>query len=160
MYVDPSTLEPTETEKTAAWLIDFSKYTGSNYDINTFFSVGLDAGSEYTFSFDYCVKGISTQTTVFNAANEWGLGSTISFSNNQLTGKGNYEATFTADGAAFIPGFQTHIPNGAPQLYVWNLKIVKTGTDENLLEGFQLDRFDGDGKTEGFVSESYVDTEE
>ncbi len=163
--MDPSDLapeEPTEPEKTkkTVWLIDFSKYTGSKLDLNTFFSLPLDAGFKYTFSFDYYVKGASTGTTVFNAAYEWGLGSTISFDNNNLTGKGNYTTIFTADGNAFIPGFQTHVPYGAPQLYVWDLKIVKEGTEENLLKDFKLDSFDGDGKTEGFVSELQVETEE
>ena len=156
--VDTSTLQPTTTKE--AWLIDFSKYVGNNLDVNTFFNVVLAAGSEYTFSFEYCVKGTSTGTTVFNAANEWGLGSTISFPNNSLIGKGNYATTFTADGNAFLPGFQTHIPLGAPQLYIWDLKIIKTGTDENLLKDFKKESFDGDGKNHGFVSESQIDTDE
>lgn len=158
--IDTSTLEPTKPEKKKAWLIDFSKYVGTNLDVNTFFSIALAAGSEYTFSFKYYVEGDSTGTTVFNAANEWGLGSSIAFANNKLTGKGSYTTTFMADGNAFIPGFQTHIPHGAPQLYVWDMQIIKTETGENLLDQLKLENFDGDGKSQGLVSESQIDTDE
>lgn len=158
--VNTSSLKPTETNEETVWLIDFTKYNGSENDIGTFFEVSVEKDSEYTFSFDYCVKGESTGTTVINAACDWGIGSKVSFNNNKLTGKGSYTTTFKADWQSIIPVFQTHVPYGKPQLYIWNMKLVKTGTTMNMLKGFKLDKFTGVMKEEGLVTALNISADE
>ena len=141
------------------WLMDFAAYQGEQLTPNTHFTVNVDKDAKYTFSFKYCVIGKSTGTKVINAAKEWGLGSAVAFDNNSLTGKGEYKTTFTADMGQVIPVFETHTPYGAPQLYVWDIQLVKEGTEENLLAGETSDKFKGDLTDAKLVTLSDVDTE-
>ena len=56
-----------------------------------------------------------------------------------------------------LPTFQTHTPYGKPELYVWNAKLVKTGTETNLLAGKTVDDFIGVMKNNGLVTVTEMD---
>ena len=159
--IDTSKLTGTvvSTYENPTWLFDFSKYEGTQTDPGTYMSIDVEHGAKYTFSFDYCVVGNSTGTTVVNAAKEWGMGSKVEFTNNKLTGKGTYTVTFTADYPKIYPVFQTHIPYGAPELYVWNMKLVKAGEDTNLFGEMTVKSFTGELAKAGLVSIVDVDTD-
>lgn len=159
--VDTSKLTGTvvKTYENPTWLFDFSKYTGSQTDPGAYTSIDVESGSKYTFSFDYCVVGNSTGTTVVNAAKEWGMGSNVEFTNNKLTGKGTYTVTFTADYPKIYPVFQTHTPFGTPELYVWNMKLVKSGDSTNLFGEMTAKSFTGELAKAGLVSIVDVDTD-
>ena len=160
--IDPNTLEPSDSDNLEAimksvWKFDFAGYTGTTTDISAYCSAEVEVGEEYTFSFDYCVKGATTNTTVINAAKDWGMGSNVAFTDNKLTGKGTYTITFTADYAKVYPVFQTHVPHGAPELYVWDMKLIKTGSETNLLAEKTVDNFAGVLKNESLLSVSEMD---
>ena len=156
--VSVSKMDPSEFDKQDVWLFDFESYTGENSSPNASATISVEVGAEYTFSFDYCVVGATTGTTVINAKNAWGQGSNVEFTDNNLTGKGSYTVTFTADHTQVIPVFQTYAPNGKPKLYVWNLKLVKTGGSENLMAGLTPETLGGDMKE--LVSVSRMDPSE
>ena len=156
--MDPSTLEQEEVTLTDVWKFDFANFDdASNLDPGARCPANVEVGQKYTFSFDYYVKGTSTGTTVINAAQAWGLGSNVQFTNNNLTGKGTYTITFTADYAQVLPTFQTHTPYGQPELYVWNVKLVKDGTETNLLADKTADDFIGVMKNKGLVTVTEMD---
>lgn len=150
--IDTTTLKGTNTNEEYVWLIDFSKYEGTDVDILTFFETAVENGQNYTFSFDYYVKGETTGTTVINAASEWRLGSKVVFDNNKLTGRGTYTYKFKADWPSIIPVFQSHVPYGKPQLYISNLKLIKDGSGINLLRGIKIDKLSGVMKEKGLVT--------
>ena len=108
------------------------------------FKVGVEKGKEYTFSFDYCVIGETAGTKLINAAAEWGMGSQVRFSKSNLVGKGTYSATFTADYGDVYPVFQSTLAKGAPQLYLWNLRLVQKDSTVNLLETMPSTEFGGE----------------
>ena len=146
--LDPDTLHPTVSEVQYiagnTWLLDFSRYTGENAVPGMLFKAGVEKGQEYTFSFDYCVIGETTGTKLINAAAEWGMGSQVRFDKNNLVGKGTYSATFTADYGDVYPVFQSTLAKGAPQLYLWNLRLVRKDSPANLLETMPSTEFGGE----------------
>ena len=157
--IDPDTIEPSGDTGSSEniksiWLFDFAGYTGDKADLNAYCAVDVEKDVEYTFSFEYCVIGNTTGTNVGNAAQLWlgANGSKVEFLNNKLTGEGTYTFTFTADYAQIIPVFQTYTPYGAPELYVWDMKLVKTGSEENLLAGKTIDDFKGVLKDHNLIS--------
>ena len=154
--MDPSTLVPTPVAKKNVWLFDFASYTGTSTDPNAYTTLTLESGAEYTISFEYNVVGNGTPKLV-NAAKDWQGASQVSFANNALTGKGTYTYTFTADHTQIIPVFQTHVPNGAPKLYVWDMKLVKTGSETNLLENIAVDNYRGDIKNASLITITEMD---
>ena len=154
-----TTPKPTENIGGKTWLLDFSQYQGTNNDPNTLFTIDVEKGSTYTFSFDYCVDGESSGTKVINAAQAWGMGSNVTFTDNLLIGKGTYTITFKADTEQVIPVFQTHVPYGTPKLYVWNAKLVKQGSSTNILDSTPSSKMKGDLVDAGLVSVSNVDTD-
>ena len=139
------------------YLFDFEVYTGSNQDANAYLSVNVDMGDEYTFSFEYFVDGETPGTVVSNVAQAWGMGSKVAFDNNNLTGKGTYTFTFTADYPELYPTFESHIPHGKPKLYVWNLRLVKKDTGINLLEGKSSEDYEGSLAAGNNVSVTIMD---
>lgn len=154
--VNTKNLKPTVTTRPLeiagnTWLIDFSQYKGKNEDPGVNITLDVEKGTKYTFSFSYCVIGETRSTTIINAAKEWGLGSKVKFDDNNLNGKKTYTTTFTADMVNVIPVFQTHIPNGKPKLYVWDIKLIKVGTDTNLLKGVSSTKFQGDMVDAGLI---------
>ncbi len=128
------------------YLFDFSHYsdTEGKENPNAYIAVDLEPGRQYTFSFQYHVLGETTGTTVINAAKEWAGSSNVAFDSTPLSGKGSYRVTFTADSTSVIPVFQSNVHRGKPMLYVWDLSLVKEGTEENLLERAALSDFQGD----------------
>ena len=162
--IDPDDLQPTQDNSKipiggdSVWLLDFSGYTGENENPNLLFNVEVEKGKTYTFSFQYCVIGESTGTRVINAAKDWGMGSTVAFDNTPLQGKGTYTTTFTADGYPSIyPVFQTYVPSGTPQLYVWDMKLVEEESGEEFLAKLYSRIFQGDLLEAGLVSNVDVD---
>lgn len=157
--IDPDTLEGTmvEVPEDPVWKLDFTGYKGENQDPGAHISATVEPGTEYTFSFDYCVVGETTGITVINAAKDWGMGSNVGFPNNRLNGKGTYTYTFTADYQQLYPVFQCHIPRGAAELYIWNISLVKTGTQDNMFDELVLKSFGGDLAENGLITLEEVD---
>lgn len=147
-----------ETVKNPICLFDFEKYIGEDQNPGAVLPLAVEKGKEYTFSFEYCVIGETTGTTVINAASEWGMGSKVQFKNNRLAGKGKYSFTFTADYPQLYPVFQTHVPKGKPKLYVWNIRLVEKNTQTNLAEELSVKHFQGIMQTGHLVSFVQVDT--
>ena len=153
--IDPETIEASGDMDSSenikpVWLFDFAKYTGTTTDINAYCLADVEVGADYTFSFEYCVIGATTGTTIINAAKDWGMGSNVDFK-QKLTGRGTYTITFIADYAKVYPVFQTHVPFGAPELYVWDMKLVKTGSKTNLLAEKTVDNFAGTLKDSNLI---------
>lgn len=147
-----------ETVKNPVCLFDFEKYTGEDQNPGAVLPLAVEKGKEYTFSFEYCVIGETTGTTVINAASEWGMGSKVQFKNNRLAGKGKYSSTFTADYPQIYPVFQTHVPKGRPKLYVWNIRLVEKNGQNNLAEELSVKHFQGVMQNSHLISFVQVDT--
>ena len=157
--IDPETLEGTVPEVVGnpIWLLDFVGYKGDNLDPGAFLSADVEVGAIYTFSYEYCVDGVTTGTTVINAAKNWGMGSNVDLDSGALSGKSSYSITFRADYPQVHPVFQTHMPYGPPRLYVWNISLVKEGTDENLFGRLRLSSFHGELPEAGLVMALDID---
>ena len=141
-------------EETKAFLIDFESYNGTEENPNVHIVGETKPGDKYTFSFSYRVEGESTGTRVISALNEWGAGSVVKFENNVLQGSGTYSTTFEADYTSVVPVFQTTVSEGKPKLYVWNIKLVKEGTEDNLFGSLSTSNFEGETS---LVSETTID---
>ena len=150
--VGDMTLEQKPIDYKQVWTLDFQNYVGSNADPNVFFTKNVEKGKKYEFSFDYCIEGEARNCTVINAVNAWLGNSEVIFENNQLTKEGTYKQEFTADHEEIIPVFQQHVPQGKAILYIWNLKLVESGQDENLIESLCLDDFAGELCNSGLVT--------
>lgn len=151
--------EEVKAAQAQGYLIDFAQYSGGNVTPGARLTAGnLKIGSEYTFSFSYYVDGVSTGTTVINAVKEWGIGSNVDLTEN-LSGKGTYTRTFTADHGNLMPVFQTHTPQGTPKLYVWDIKLVEMNTETNLFDGISAGSFEDDMPNAGLVTCTTFDPE-
>lgn len=136
--IDPSKLGEEESK---VILFNFADYEGPEENPNAVLCGQTESGNRYTFSFSYRVEGESTGTRIINALNEWGSGSNVIFENGLLTGAGVYTTTFEADYTEVWPTFQTSVPVGKPKLYVWNIKLIKEGTNVNILKNYSADSF-------------------
>lgn len=139
-------------EKITMWSMNFDEYMGEENDLNAFFTTDVMRGEEYTFSFDYCINGDTKNTSIINAACDWLGASQIKFPNSQLNHEGSYHTTFTADYTQVLPTFQMHAPVGKAKLTIWNLKLIKSGTDENLLNEIKLSDFQGNIASENLIT--------
>lgn len=139
---------------------DFNNYNeGKTIDPNAYFAMNVEVGEEYTFSFSYIQIGESTGTTIINAENVWNGKSNVRFDEKALTNQGVYSTDFVADTKTIIPVFQSNIYRGKPILYVWDLRLVKKGTNINLLKNINLSKFGGPLINNDLVSISYRDVE-
>lgn len=114
--------------------IDFNDCiaTEGKSDFVTWFAPTLTKDTKYALSFEYEVTDGADGVSIINIAKEWGMGSSIGFANNSLSGKGTYKTVFTADGNSFLPAFQCHVPRGTGKLIISNLKLVED-TDANAI---------------------------
>lgn len=134
------------------WTLDFPNYEGNNENPTVFFAKKVEKGKKYEFSFNYCIEGEARNCTVINAANVWQGKSEVLFQNNRLVKEGTYRQKFTADYEEIIPVFQQYVPQGKAVLHIWNLKLVESGQNENLIEDLYLKDFAGELVGDGLVT--------